>query len=58
VAKSDKTASSNPMMEATSASFLAMEDYPANLFTPDEVTEANRIASELIDANVNGVYLR
>lgn len=55
--KSDKDPD-NSHVEATSASFVALEDYPANLFTPNEVAEAGRIASELIDANANGVYLR
>ena len=56
VSKSDKDAN-NQQIEATSPSFLALGDYPANLLTPDEVAEANRIAAELIDANVN-VFLR
>ena len=57
VSKSDNT-NNNQMMEATLPSFVSLEDYPANLFTPAEIEKANSLASKLIDANATGVYLR
>mmetsp|Transcript_12387 Transcript_12387/g.20138 ORF Transcript_12387/g.20138 Transcript_12387/m.20138 type:complete len:755 (-) Transcript_12387:307-2571(-) len=54
--KSDQNV--NNQLEATSTSFLSISEYPANLLSEDEIAEANKIGTDLIDANVNSVFLR